>query len=109
MGTEIEIDPRLLALQGTRPAVPAPSEATLAAPRSDVEALKDGAAMLVQAGNRVAAIALLGSAIAIEPLDLGAPRRLPAMLANAGDPATAAHQHARRNPFRPPTGDARRA
>src|SRR5439155_26349474 len=28
MGTEIETDPRLLALQGTRPAVPAPSEAT---------------------------------------------------------------------------------
>ena len=109
MGTEIEIDPRLLALQGTRPADPAPSEAALAAPRSDVEALKDGAAMLVQAGNRVAAIALLWSAIAIEPLDLGAHRRLAAMLANAGDPDGAANEYARYIDFVLPTGDVGRA
>src|SRR2546428_10961107 len=104
MGTEIEIDPRLLALQGTRPAVPAPSEATLAAPRSDVEALKDGAAMLVQAGNPVAAIALLWSAIAIEPLDLGAHPRLPAMLANAGDPHGAPNRDAPHIDLALPTG-----
>src|SRR5439155_626816 len=65
--------------------------------------------MLVKAGNRIAAIALLWSAIAIEPLDLGAHRRLAAMLANAGDPDGAANEYARYIDFVLPTGDVGRA
>src|SRR5205809_6749893 len=76
---------------------------------SDVEALKDGAVMFLEAGNRVAALALLWSAIAIEPLDLGAHRRLAAMLANAGDPDGAANEYARYIDFVLPTGDVGRA
>ena len=49
--------------------------------RSDLEALKDGAAMMIQAGNRVAAMALLWSAVAIDPTDLASHRRLAATLA----------------------------
>src|SRR2546430_7104712 len=53
--------------------------------RSDLDALKDGAAMLSAAGNRVAALSLLWSAVAIDPLDLTAHRRLAATLATGGD------------------------
>jgi len=35
--------------------------------KSDLDALKDGAALLIQAGNRVAALSLLWSAVAIDP------------------------------------------
>jgi len=44
-----------------------------------------GAAILSHAGNRTAAIAALGSAIAIAPDDLTAHRRLAAAYAVAGD------------------------
>ena len=44
--------------------------------RSDLEALKEGAAMMIQAGNRVAAMALLWSAVAIDPTDLASPAAL---------------------------------
>src|SRR5438552_19050780 len=89
-------DPRLIAL-GLQPE-PDPDESV--APedgrnRSDIEALKDGAAVLTQAGNRVAALALMWSAVAIDPLDLGDHRRLAAMLANAGAIAGAAQEYAR--------------
>ena len=77
--------------------------------RSDLEALKDGAAMLTQAGNRVAALAVMWSAVAIAPTDLGAHRRLAAMLANAGDLDGAANEYARYIEFMIPIGDVGRA
>jgi hypothetical protein len=103
-------DPRLLALGAT----PDDSAVDVVAPeygrnRTDVEALKDGAAMLTQAGNRVAALALMWSAVAIDPLDLGSHRRLAAMLANAGDLDGAANEYARYIEFLLPVGEIARA
>ena len=77
--------------------------------RSDLDALKDGAAMLTQAGNRVAALAVMWSAVAIAPTDLGAHRRLAAMLANGGDLDGAANEYARYVEFMLPIGDVGRA
>src|SRR5712691_4185014 len=77
--------------------------------RSDLDALKEGAAMLTQAGNRVAALALMWSAVAIDPTDLGAHRRLAAMLANSGDVDGAANEYARFIDFMLPIGDVARA
>src|SRR5688572_7297982 len=77
--------------------------------RSDLDALKEGAAMLTQAGNRVAALAVMWSAVAIAPTDLGAHRRLAAMLANAGDLDGAANEYARYVEFMLPIGDVGRA
>jgi len=77
--------------------------------RSDLDALKDGAAMLSQSGNRVAALAVMWSAVAIAPTDLGAHRRLAAMLANAGDIDGAANEYARYIEFMIPIGDVARA
>jgi hypothetical protein len=77
--------------------------------RSDLDALKDGAAMLSQSGNRVAALAVMWSAVAIAPTDLGAHRRLAAMLANAGDIDGAANEYARYIEFMIPIGDVGRA
>src|SRR5207237_5220040 len=73
------------------------------------DALKEGAAMLTQAGNRVAALALMWSAVAIDPTDLGAHRRLAAMLANSGDVDGAANEYARYIEFMLPIGDVARA
>jgi len=77
--------------------------------RSDLDALKEGAMMLTQAGNRVAALAVMWSAVAIAPTDLGAHRRLAAMLANAGDIDGAANEYARYIEFMIPIGDVGRA
>src|SRR2546427_9945497 len=77
--------------------------------RSDLDALKEGAAMLTQAGNRVAALALMWSAVAIDPTDLGAHRRLAAMLANSGDVDGAANEYGRFIEFMLPIGDVARA
>jgi len=108
------IDLRLLALRSENPTEsaqdqPATSDQTAGRPRSDVEALKDGAALLTQAGNRVAALSLLWSAVALDPIDLGAHRRLAAMLANAGDAAGAANEYGRYIDFVLPLGDIGRA
>ena len=77
--------------------------------RSDLEALKDGAAMMIQAGNRVAAMALLWSAVAIDPTDLASHRRLAATLAHGGDIDGAAEEYARYIEFMLPLGDVGRA
>ena len=77
--------------------------------RSDLDALKDGAAMLSAAGNRVAALSLLWSAVAIDPLDLAAHRRLAATLASGGDVDGAADEFARYIDFVLPLGDLTRA
>jgi hypothetical protein len=77
--------------------------------KGDLDALKDGAATLIQAGNRVAALSLLWSAVAIDPRDLGAHRRLAAILANAGDLDGAAEEFARYIEFVLPLGQIERA
>ncbi len=77
--------------------------------RSDLDALKDGAAMMIQAGNRVAALALLWSAVAIDPTDLAAHRRLAATLAYGGDIDGAADEYARYIEFMLPLGEVGRA
>jgi hypothetical protein len=77
--------------------------------RSDLNALKDGAAMMIQAGNRVAAMALLWSAVAIDPTDLAAHRRLAATLAHGGDIDGAADEYARYIEFMLPLGEVGRA
>ena len=105
-------DIRLSAIQGYDGALDAAPEGELTdAERlhSDLAALKEGAAMLTQAGNRVAALALMWSAVAIDPTDLGAHRRLAAMLANSGDVDGAANEYARYIEFMLPIGDVARA
>ena len=77
--------------------------------RSDLEALKEGAAMMIQAGNRVAAMALLWSAVAIDPTDLASHRRLAATLAHGGDIDGAAEEYARYIEFMLPLGEVGRA
>jgi hypothetical protein len=77
--------------------------------RDDLDALKEGAAMLVQAGNRVAALSLLWSAVAIDPTDLSSHRRLAATLAHSGDLDAAADEFARYIEFVLPLGDIPRA
>jgi hypothetical protein len=102
-------DLRLLALRGEQPSVPAVLTEEMNRRNSDLEALKDGAAMLTQVGNRVAALALLWSAVAIEPTDLGSHRRLAATLFNCGDVDGAANEYARYIEFMLPLGDVGRA
>jgi hypothetical protein len=77
--------------------------------RSDLDALKDGAAMMAQAGNRVAALALLWAAAAIDPIDLAVHRRLAALLAHGGDVDGAAGEYARYIEFLLPLGEVGRA
>lgn len=93
-------DPLAEVEQGTQPSGPN---------RSDLEALKDGAAMMIQAGNRVAAMALLWSAVAIDPTDLASHRRLAATMAHGGDIDGAADEYARYIEFMLPLGEVGRA
>lgn len=86
-----------------------PGAAQAGPSRSDLEALKDGAAMMIQAGNRVAAMALLWSAVAIDPTDLASHRRLAATLATGGDIDGAADEYARYIEFMLPLGEVGRA
>jgi hypothetical protein len=105
-------DVRLSAIESNADALAAAPEGELTDAerlRSDLDALKEGAAMLTQAGNRVAALALMWSAVAIDPTDLGAHRRLAAMLANSGDVDGAANEYARYIEFMLPIGDVGRA
>ena len=78
-------------------------------PKGDLDALKDGATLLLQHGNRIAALSLLWSAVAIDPIDLAAHRRLAATLANAGDIEGAAQEFARYIEFAIPRGEVGRA
>src|SRR6266571_2258325 len=100
---------------GLRPRVPELSDLQLSLPlpriipNADLEALKEGATMMIQAGNRVAALALLWSAVAIDPIDLAAHRRLAATLAHGGDLEGAAGEYARYIEFLLPLGEVGRA
>lgn len=62
---------------------------------ADVHALLEGARTVSREGDRVAAIALLWSAVGIAPTDLTAHRHLAAALWNAGDRDAAAAEYAR--------------
>jgi hypothetical protein len=104
-------DPRLVALrEASEPVTEKVPVARQTRPsRSDLEALKDGAAMMTKAGNRVAAMALLWSAVAIDPTDLAAHRRIAATLAHGGDIDGAAEEYARYIEFMLPLGEVGRA
>jgi Mrp family chromosome partitioning ATPase len=75
----------------------------------EVDALCDGAAFLCRAGNRVAALALLWAAVAVDPTSVRPHRRLAAMLANAGDVDAAAAEYERFIEFVLKQGQIRRA
>ena len=77
--------------------------------QGDLDALKEGATLLLQHGNRIAALSLLWSAVAIDPYDLAAHRRLAATLANGGDLDGAAQEFARYIEFMLPRGEVGRA
>ncbi len=62
---------------------------------NDVQHLLSGAALLLGAENRISALALLWAAVAVDPGDLKAHRRLVAVLANSGDLRAAAEEHTR--------------
>ena len=72
---------------------------------ADLEQLKAGAALLTQHGNRVAALAVLWAAVAIDPVDHSVHRRLAATLASGGDLDGAANEHARFVEFAMARGD----
>lgn len=65
----------------------------------DISALLSGSSQLLRAGNRVAALALLWAAVAVDPVHLTAHRRLAAVLANSGDLHGALDEHARYREF----------
>jgi hypothetical protein len=73
--------------------------------RADLEQLKAGAALLAQHGNRVAALAVLWAAVAIDPVDHVVHRRLAATLASGGDLEGAAHEYTRYVEFLLPRGE----
>jgi len=73
--------------------------------RADLERLKEGAALLAQHGNRVAALAVLWSAVAMDPVDQSVHRRLAAALATGGDLDGAAHEYVRYVEFLLPRGE----
>ena len=75
----------------------------------EVEALCDGAALLCNGGNRIAALALLWAAVAVDPTGVRPHRRLAAMLANAGDVDAAADEYGRFIEFVLKEGQVRRA
>ena len=77
-----------------------PLDGVVAAPtegdrRADLEQLKEGAALLAQQGNRAAALAMLWSAVAMDPVDRSVHRRLAAALASGGDLEGAATEYVR--------------
>ncbi|HSW95204.1 MAG TPA: hypothetical protein VLI88_03485 [Patescibacteria group bacterium] len=74
-------------------AEPAPEAA------DDLGLLLSGSKLLLREGNRIAALALLWAAVALDPVDLTAHRRLAAVLANSGDLHGALDEHARYREF----------
>src|SRR5205814_5422861 len=82
-----------------------PAIAEMADRSADLEQLKEGAALLTQHGNRVAALAVLWAAVAIDPVDHAVHRRLAATLASGGDLDGAAHEYTRYVEFLLPRGE----
>jgi hypothetical protein len=85
--------------------VATPTQSDAAERRADLEQLKAGAALLAQHGNRVAALAVLWAAVAIDPVDHAVHRRLAATLASGGDLDGAAQEYARYVEFLLPRGE----
>lgn len=85
--------------------VASPTQTDAAARRADLEQLKEGAALLAQHGNRVAALAVLWAAVAIDPVDQAVHRGLAATLASGGDLDGAANEYARYVEFLLPRGE----
>ncbi|HEV2010883.1 MAG TPA: hypothetical protein VGS17_07645 [Candidatus Limnocylindria bacterium] len=85
--------------------VATPETPEASARRADLEQLTEGASLLMQHGNRVAALAVLWAAVAIDPVDHGVHRRLAATLASAGDLEGAAQEYARYVEFLLPRGE----
>jgi hypothetical protein len=83
----------LIRLPVRHPAEPAPEAA------DDLGLLLSGSKLLLREGNRIAALALLWAAVALDPVDLTAHRRLAAVLANSGDLHGALDEHARYREF----------
>ena len=75
-----------------------PAEPALEA-ADDLGLLLSGSKLLLREGNRIAALALLWAAVALDPVDLTAHRRLAAVLANSGDLHGALDEHARYREF----------
>jgi hypothetical protein len=73
--------------------------------RADLEQLKEGAALLARHGNRVAALAVLWVAVAMDPVDQSVHRRLAAALASGGDLDGAAQEYVRYVEFLLPRGE----
>jgi hypothetical protein len=96
-----------LRLDGMSPldGVDATRTATASDRSADLEQLKAGAALLTQHGNRVAALAVLWAAVAVDPGDHAVHRRLAATLATAGDLDGAANEYARYAELRLSRGD----
>jgi hypothetical protein len=65
----------------------------------DLGLLLAGSNQLLRGGNRIAALALLWAAVALDPVDLTAHRRLVAVLANSGDLHGALNEHERYREF----------
>jgi hypothetical protein len=65
----------------------------------DLGLLLSGSKLLLRQGNRIAALALLWAAVALDPVNLTAHRRLAAVLANSGDLHGALDEHARYREF----------
>ena len=91
----MDAQPRLSDMTPLDGVVATPAQQEANDRRADLEQLKEGAALLAQHGNRVAALAVLWAAVAIDPVDHVVHRRLAATLASGGDLDGAAHEYTR--------------
>src|SRR5258708_38233512 len=80
----MDAQPRLIGMTPLDGVVATPAQQEASDRRADLEQLKEGAALLAQHGNRVAALAVLWAAVAIDPVDHAVHRRLAATLASGG-------------------------
>ncbi len=101
----MDAQPRLIGMTPLDGVVATPAQQEANDRRADLEQLKEGAALLAQHGNRVAALAVLWAAVAIDPVDHGVHRRLAATLASGGDLDGAAHEYTRYVEFLLPRGE----
>ncbi len=101
----MDAQPRLIGMTPLDGVVATPTQPDASDRRADLEQLKEGAALLAQHGNRVAALAVLWAAVAIDPVDHAVHRRLAATLASGGDLDGAAHEYTRYVEFLLPRGE----
>src|SRR5258708_17824926 len=89
----MDAQPRLIGMTPLDGVVATPAQQEASDRRADLEQLKEGAALLAQHGNRVAALAVLWAAVAIDPVDHAVHRRLAATLASGGGRPPPAPRH----------------